>query len=189
MRIVAGRHRGRRLAAIGAGDPRGQLRPTSDRLRESLFNRLMHGGEGDAVTGARVLDLFAGTGALGLEALSRGAARAVFVDNGRAARRLIAANIAALDETARARLIAADATRLGPAPEAAFGLILLDPPYGKGLGERALGRALDGGWIVPGALIVWEEGAEITPPPGLTLLDSHRHGDTVLNFLRAAAPG
>jgi len=189
VRIVAGRHRGRRLAAPGAGAPRGQPRPTSDRLRESLFNRLTVGAGGDAVSGARVLDLFAGTGALGLEALSRGAARAVFVDNGRPAQRLIAANIAALDERARARLIATDATRLPPAPEPAFDLILLDPPYGRGLGERALARALAGGWIAPGALIVWEEGAAITPPPELLLLDSRRHGGTTLCFLRATAPG
>jgi 16S rRNA (guanine966-N2)-methyltransferase len=185
MRIVAGCWRGRALAALGAGDTAARLRPTSDRVRESLFNLLAHGPYGDPPPpeDARVLDLFAGTGALGLEALSRGADTAVLVDTGAKAADLIRRNIATLDAT-EARFLARDATRLGRCPEAPFTLIFLDPPYGRGLGERALTAALAGGWIAPGALVVWEESAPITPPPGLTLLDSRRYGDSMISILR-----
>ncbi len=185
MRIVAGLWRGRALAGLGAGDAAARLRPTSDRVRESLFNLIAHGAYGDPPPpeGARVLDLFSGTGALGLEALSRGATVALLVDTGAKAADLIRRNIATLDAT-EARFLARDATRLGRCPEAPFTLIFLDPPYGRGLGERALAAALAGGWIAPGALIVWEESAPITPPAGLTLLDSRRYGDTMISILR-----
>lgn len=173
------------LAALGKGDAAAHLRPTSDRVRESLFSMLTGGRFGDPVTGARVLDLFAGTGALGLEALSRGADHVTFVDDGRAAGRLIRQNIAkcrAGDETA---LIARDATRLGPNPGAAHDLVFLDPPYGQGLGEKALAAALAGGWIEPGATLVWEESGPVTPPEGMTPLDSRRYGDTTITILSA----
>jgi 16S rRNA (guanine966-N2)-methyltransferase len=185
MRIVAGRWRGRALAALGAGDAAARLRPTSDRVRESLFNLLAHGSYGDPPPpeGARVLDLFAGTGAIGLEALSRGAETALLVDTGAKAADLIRRNIAALGAT-EARFLARDATRLGRCPEDPFTLIFLDPPYGRGLGERALAATLAGDWIAPGALVVWEESAPITPPAGLTLLDSRRYGDTMISILR-----
>ena len=145
MRIVGGRLRGRKLAA-----PSSQaIRPTSDRLRESLFNILAH-AYGDPVTGARVLDLFAGTGALGLEALSRGAAFALFVDDGAEARALIRENVATLGLGGVTRIFRRDATRLGPVhPLAPFSLAFLDPPYGKGLAEQALASAHDGGWLRP----------------------------------------
>ena len=185
MRIVGGRWRGRALAALGAGDAAARLRPTSDRVRESLFNLLAHGPYGDPPPpeGARVLDLFAGTGALGLEALSRGAETALLVDTGTRAADLIRRNIASLDAS-EARFLARDATRLGPCPEPPFSLVFLDPPYGRGLGEHALAAALASGWLAPGALVVWEESGPITPPPGLTLLDSRRYGDTMISILR-----
>jgi len=129
MRIVGGRLRGRALAA-----PKSQaIRPTADRLRESLFNILTH-AYGDPITGARVLDLFAGTGALGLEAVSRGAAFALFVDDGAEARALLRQNVETLSLAAIARIFRRDATKLGPAhPVEPFSLVFLDPPYGKGL--------------------------------------------------------
>ena len=140
MRIVGGRLRGRTLAAPKSAG----IRPTADRLRESLFNILMH-AYGDPITGARVLDLFAGTGALGLEAVSRGAAFALFVDDGAEARALLRQNVEALSLPAVTRIFRRDATKLGPAhPVEPFSLAFLDPPYGKGLAEKALVSARDG---------------------------------------------
>ncbi len=184
MRIIGGTHRGRRLAALGGGDPRAHLRPTTDRVRERLFGMLEGGRFGDPVAGAAVLDLFAGTGALGLEALSRGAASATFVERGRKALGLLEANVAALDEGVRARILRRDATRLGAA-EAAFGLVFLDPPYGTDLGARALAAALAGGWIAPDALVVWEDAVEPALPPGFTRLEARRTGDTWLTLASA----
>lgn len=184
MRIIAGANRGLRLASVGKGDAGAHLRPTADRVRESLFNMLTAGGFGDPVGEARVLDLFAGTGALGLEALSRGADHATFVDDGGKAAALIRENIARTKAGARAVLMRRDAARLGPCQSAPFTLIFLDPPYGKGLGETALAAALEGGWIAPGALLVWEESVPIQPPPPLDLVDARRYGDTTVSFLR-----
>lgn len=186
MRIVAGRHRGAALAGLGAGDAAARLRPTSDRVRESLFNLLAHGGYGDPAPpeGARVLDLFAGTGALGLEALSRGAAHASFVETGRPALALLAQNVARLKAETRTRTLARDATALGRCDAPPYHLVFLDPPYRRGLGERALDAALAGGWLAPGALVVWEEAATIVPPPALTLRDRRRYGDTMIAILR-----
>lgn len=184
MRIVAGRFRGRALAALGKGDPAAHLRPTTDRTRESLFNMLAGGRFGDPVTDARVLDLFAGTGALGLEALSRGATHVTFVDDGPKALGLIRQNIALCGAEAESRIIKRDARRLPRNEDAAFDLVFLDPPYGKALGELAITQAIDMGWIAKDALIVWEESAAITAPDGLTLLDSRRYGDTVISLLQ-----
>ncbi|GKY88794.1 16S rRNA (guanine(966)-N(2))-methyltransferase RsmD [Sinisalibacter aestuarii] len=186
MRIIAGEWRGRALASVGKGDKGAHLRPTTDRVRESLFSMLAGGRFGDPVSGAEVLDLFAGTGALGLEALSRGARHATFVDDGRAAQRLIRDNIAKCGAGPRATLVTRDATRPGASTGAPAALVFCDPPYGKGLGEAALAAALAGGWIAPGALVVWEESAAIAPPDGLTLLDQRRYGDTVIHLLEAA---
>ncbi len=183
MRIVAGKFRGTALASVGKGDPGAHLRPTSDRVRESLFNLLLGGAHGDPVTGARVLDLFAGTGALGLEALSRGAAEATFVDDGVKARALIRQNIDKTRTGGVTRLYRRDTTRLGPCPGAPFGLVFLDPPYGKDLGARALAAAAEGGWLTPGALVVWEESTPQTPPPGFKLRDTRRYGETWLTIL------
>jgi 16S rRNA (guanine966-N2)-methyltransferase len=185
VRIVAGRLKGHTLAT-----PRGQgIRPTSDRLRGTIFNVLAHGLARHAVAfdllGARVLDLFAGTGALGLEALSRGASFAAFVDDGAEARGLIRQNIEAMGLGGQTRLLRRDATRLGPvAPFEPFTLALLDPPYGKGLGERALVSALAGGWLSPGAIVVLEEaaGTALSWPPGLRPLDTRDAGAGQVSF-------
>ena len=184
MRIVGGRLRGRALAA-----PKSQaIRPTADRLRESLFNILQH-AYGDPVTGARVLDLFAGTGALGLEALSRGAAFALFVDEGAQARALLRENVAALGLGGVTRIFRRDATRLGAAhPVEPFSLVFLDPPYRAGLAEKALAAARDGGWLKPGALIVVEEAADAAfkAPEGFAESERRTYDDTQLVFLRGA---
>ncbi len=180
MRIIAGAFRGRALAAVGKGDAGAHLRPTTDRVRESLFNVLMHTG---AIAGARVLDLFAGTGALGLEALSRGAESVTFVDDGRVAQGLIRKNIEICRAGDRATLIRRNALKLGQNTEPPFDVVFLDPPYGKGLGEKALAAAEAGGWIAPGALIVWEENAPMLPPDGYEAQDSRKYGDTHISLM------
>jgi 16S rRNA (guanine966-N2)-methyltransferase len=185
MRIVAGRWRGKALAEVGEGDPDAHLRPTTDRVRENLFNLLTNGRHGDLVTGARVLDLFAGTGALGLEALSRGAVHATFVDTGGASRALLRENVARCAAQGVTKVFRRDATDLGAVRGVPFGLAILDPPYGQGLGERALASAMAGGWLAPGATIVWEEEAPPLPPPGLTLLDERHYGATTISLFRA----
>ncbi|WP_375255520.1 16S rRNA (guanine(966)-N(2))-methyltransferase RsmD [Yoonia sp.] len=181
MRIIAGTHRGTALAAVGKGDAGAHLRPTTDRVRESLFNVLQGGRFGDPITGAHVLDLFAGTGALGLEALSRGAAHVTFVDNGRPAQKLIRENVAKLRRQDDAALIGADSTKLPVGT--ACNLIFLDPPYGKHFGGRALTSALQNGWIADNALIVWEENQPQIAPAGFTALDQRRYGDSWVTFL------
>ena len=182
MRVVGGRLRGRTLAA-----PKGDaIRPTSDRLRESVFNILAH-AYGDPVSGARVLDLFAGTGALGIEAISRGAAFCLFVDDGAEARALIRQNVDALGLGMVTRVFRRDATKLGAAhPVEPFGLVFLDPPYRKGLAVPALAALRDGGWLAPGALVVVEEAAdaEFAPPAGYEELERRIYDDTVVIFLR-----
>ena len=180
MRIIAGQFRGRALAAVGKGDAGAHLRPTTDRVRESLFSVLTHTG---AIPGARVLDLFAGTGALGLEALSRGAEHVSFVDDGRVSTGLIRKNIDICRAGEATTLIRRDATRLGENPGAVFDLIFLDPPYGKGLGEKALTALLNGGWIADDALIVWEENAPMPAPEGFELESSRKYGDTHITLM------
>jgi len=185
MRIVGGRLRGRPLAA-----PTSQaIRPTADRLRESLFNILVHAYD-DPVTDARVLDLFAGTGALGLEALSRGAAFALFIDEGAQARALLRENVATLGLGGVSRIFRRDATRLGAAhPIEAFSLAFLDPPYGRGLAEEALTSARAGGWLAPGALVVVEEAAKpvFNVPEGFDELERRSYDDSALILLRHRA--
>lgn len=149
-----------------------------------MFN-VLH-AMGDPVEGAQVLDLFAGTGALSLEALSRGAAAAVLVDNGRKACALIQKNIELTRMAERAKLLRKDATRLGPNSGEPATLVFLDPPYGKALGARALDAARTGGWIAPGATIVWEEAAEQSAPEGFQPLDARRYGNVHLSFLSYA---
>lgn len=180
MRIIAGEFRGMALAELGAGDAGAHLRPTSDRVRESLFSMLDHL---DVVHGARVLDLFAGTGALALEALSRGAAQVVFVENGKPAQKILSQNINKLNLRDRARVLREDATALGAWPMAPFDLVFLDPPYGKGLGQRALSVAQAGGWLAPGAVIVWEESAPMEAPQGFTRTDRRKYGGTHVTML------
>jgi 16S rRNA (guanine966-N2)-methyltransferase len=185
MRIIGGTRRGTVLAEVGAGDPAAHLRPTSDRVREAIFNLLINGTHGNPVPGARVLDLFAGTGALGLEALSRGASHVTFVDDGKVAEGLIRANVAKLRVEGETRLLRQNATRLGPNTGTPATLVFLDPPYGKGLGEAALTSAAKGGWIAPGAMIVWEEATAPLAPAGFTQIDQRRYGDTLVTLLRA----
>lgn len=183
MRIIAGTWRGRHL--LTPHDDR--IRPTSDRVRGAIFNILMHGIEGAAIEGAQVVDLFAGTGALGLEALSRGAAHCVFVEKDAEARTLLTRNIALLDFDTATKVMAGDATRL-PAlgNRQACNLAFLDPPYGKGLAARALEGLSEGRWLADGAIVVIEEsaGTEFTWPKGYERLDARRWGDTQAAFAR-----
>lgn len=181
MRVVGGRLRGRALAAPSSR----AIRPTSERLRESIFDILEHRHPG-RIEGARVVDLFAGSGALAIEALSRGARFALFIDNAAEARALIRANVEALALGGLTRIWRADATKLGPAPAAgAFGLAFLDPPYGQGLAQPALSALVDGGWLEPGALCVVEDAAkaEIVAPPALSIVDERIYGDTRVAIL------
>lgn len=183
MRIIGGRIRGLGLASVGKGDAAAHLRPTSDRVRESIFNLLQNGGYGDPVDGALVLDLFAGTGALGLEALSRGAEACVFVDSGRLAGRLLAENIKRARVSDSVRVISRDAGRLGANSEALATLVFLDPPYGKGLGAGVLAAVVKGGWLDKEALVVWEESSEQDALEGFTKLDVRRYGETWVTIL------
>ncbi|CAH1654932.1 Ribosomal RNA small subunit methyltransferase D [Hyphomicrobiales bacterium] len=181
MRIIGGDHKGRRLAAPKSS----AVRPTSDRLRETVFNVLAHGYD-DPVPGARVLDLFAGTGALGLEALSRGAAFAILVDDGTEARGLMRANVETLGVAGVTRILRRNATHMGPVmPLEPSTLVFCDPPYGKGLAERALISAAEGGWLAPDAIVVVEEaaGAGFTVPGGFAMLDRRDYGETEVIFM------
>jgi 16S rRNA (guanine966-N2)-methyltransferase len=179
LRIIGGRFRGTKLAEVGEGDAAAHLRPTADRTREAVFNMLTQGRFGDRVTGARVLDLFAGTGAL----------RAAFVDDGAAARALQRRNIERMQLQGATDVWRRDATDLGVNRGAPYALVFLDPPYGAGLGEAALASALAGGWLAPGATVVWEEGAAPVVPQGFALLDQRRHGRALVTILAAPAAG
>jgi 16S rRNA (guanine966-N2)-methyltransferase len=183
MRVVGGNLRGRVLAA-----PKSQaIRPTADRRRESLFNILIH-AYSDPITAARVLDLFAGTGALGIEALSRGAAFALFIDDGAPARAMLRENLTTLGLAGSSRIFRRDATKLGPAhPLKPFSLVFLDPPYGRGLAEKALAAAHAGGWLTPEALIIVEEAktSAFVVPGGFTEMERRIYDDTEFVFLRA----
>lgn len=177
MRIVGGSLRGRNLATPAHEG----LRPTSDRVRESVFNILAHGVDGFSLEGARVIDLFAGTGALGIEALSRGAAYCLFVEESADARALIRRNVEAFGLQGVTRIFRRDATELGPAGNIEpFTLAFLDPPYGKGLGERALASLQGGGWLAPGAVVVLEERADaaVQLPGQIEQTDLRKYGDT-----------
>jgi 16S rRNA (guanine966-N2)-methyltransferase len=182
MRIVGGEFRGRTLAAPKSSE----IRPTTDRTRESLFNILAHAYP-EALDGTRVLDLFAGTGAVGLEALSRGCRQGLFVEMGVEGRGLIRENIEAFGLQSRARIFRRDATDLGNAGTMEpFHLAFADPPYGKGLGEKALAEAVSGGWLADGALVILEERADVAPalPKGLRFLEERAFGDTKMHFYR-----
>jgi len=183
MRIVGGDFSGAALVS-----PKGSsTRPTSDRVREAVFNVLMHGNVATGLSGARVMDLFAGTGALGLEALSRGAASCLFVEHDAGARGVLQRNIEALDVHARAKVFRRDATLLGPAGnKGGMAFVFLDPPYGRGLGERALQGLSAGDWLAPCAIIVLEEKSdvEIAWPGVFQPLDVRSYGDTCVHFAR-----
>lgn len=183
MRVVGGRLKGRHIASPASNE----IRPTQDRLRESLFNILMH-AYGNPIEGARVLDLFAGTGALGIEAISRGAAFALFVDNGAEARALLRNNVETLGLGGLTKVFRRDATDLGEAyPVEPFSLVFLDPPYGKGFADKALGSLRDGKWLTQDALVVAEESttAGLAAPDGFEELERRTYDDTEFVFLRA----
>lgn len=184
MRIVGGEFRGRPLAP-----PRSQaIRPTSDRSREALFNMIAHNWP-QALAGTRVLDLFAGTGALGIEALSRGASYCLFVEQSVEGRGLLRTNIEAFSLQGRTRIFRRDATTLGPIGNMApFDLVLADPPYGQGLGEAALVSAIEGDWLAPGALVMVEEAllSPFQPPERLETIAMREIGETVVTFCRYA---
>ena len=185
MRIVGGRLKGRTLASPSSRD----IRPTADRLRESVFNILVHAYD-DPIEGARVLDLFAGTGALGIEAVSRGASFALFVDNGAEARALLRNNVEALGLGGVTKVYRRDAANPGPVhPMEPFSLVFLDPPYRMKLAEKALISLRDGGWLTPAALLVVEEAkaAEFVAPDGFEELERRAYDDTEFTFLRAPA--
>ena len=185
MRVVGGRLKGRNLASPLSQE----IRPTADRLRESVFNILVHAYD-DPIEGARVLDLFAGTGALGIEAISRGAAFALFVDNGTEARALRRNNVESLGLGGVTKVYRRDATSLGPAhPVEPFSLVFLDPPYRMKLAEKALASLRDGGWLTSNALLVVEEAkaASFAAPEGFEELERRVYDDTEFVFLRAAA--
>jgi len=183
MRIVAGKFKGRTLLA-----PSGQnTRPTSQRAREAMFNVLQHGNFGVDLAGARILDLFAGSGALGIEALSRGAEYCIFVDDALPARAALRHNIDALGLGGQTRIFRRDASRLTPAGKlGAFDIIFADPPYDKHLGEAALASVLKGGWLKPGGLFVLEERktAEIDLPECVEMLDQRSYGEAQVLILR-----
>jgi 16S rRNA (guanine966-N2)-methyltransferase len=181
MRVIGGRLKGRTLASPATRD----IRPTADRLRESLFNSLAH-GHGDPITGARVIDLFAGTGALGIEALSRGASFVLFVDNGAEARALLRQNVETLGLGGSSRIFRRDATALGAVhPNTPFQVAFLDPPYGQGLAETSLLSLRDGGWLEPNAFVVVEEktGAFVAPE-GFAEIERRVYDDTEFTLLR-----
>lgn len=185
MRIIAGKFKGKGLDA-----PKGlSTRPTSDRVREALFNVLEHGAPQIDFEGARVLDLFAGSGALGLEALSRGARYCLFIEDDSGARAAIRRNVEALGLTGATKIWRRDATRLGPAGNITpFDLVFCDPPYGKGLGDKALAAAAEGGWLAAGATLVLEERVGTGPawPVLFEEIDRRRYGDTEIAMARRA---
>lgn len=184
MRIISGTLKGRRLHTPKDSE----TRPTSDRLRESIFNILVHGWPG-LLAGARVADIFAGSGAMGIEAISRGADFAVFVEKHSAGRELVSRNLEALNITDRARVIEGDARSLPPVDKP-FELIFMDPPYRRGLGEAALAALRQTGWLLPDTLVVLEAAADeqLEIPPGYEAVDRRLQGGSQVIFLLPKSP-
>ncbi len=184
MRVVAGKFKGHKLASLDKVNMAARLRPTTDRLRETFFNILTNGNLGNLVTDARVLDLFAGTGALGIEAVSRGAHSATLIDNGRDASYIIKKNLALLGNPKNIFFRQIDATRLPPNPDHPYTLLFLDPPYGTQLCPSVLYSAQLNGWLDPCAIILCEENAPVSPPTGFQDIDKRKFGGTCLTLLR-----
>lgn len=180
MRIVGGKFRGRNLLAPRSNN----IRPTTDRARESLFNILAHAYP-ETLEASRVLDLFSGTGALGLEALSRSARFALFVEHSVEGRALLRANVETLGVQGSTKIFKRDATTLGGRGQIEpFDMVFADPPYGKGLGDKALASAASGGWIRPGALVLLEERADVVADPGAAFqtIETRTFADTTIHF-------
>lgn len=184
MRIIGGDWRGRALADVGAGDVKAHLRPSSDRFRETVFNILNQAAFDFAPKGMRVLDLFAGTGALGFEALSRGADFVTMVDNGGQARALIRENINNFKCMDRVQMLRRDALDLGECKDAPYDLVFMDPPYAQNLGEKAIGSALQGGWLGQDSVIIWEEELAPVLPSSLEMVDQRQIGRAILTIAR-----
>ena len=188
MRITGGTLRGRALAE----PPDNRVRPTSDKVRQAIFNILAHNDFGFELEGAKVIDVFAGTGALGLESLSRGASFALFVDDSAESRALIRRNVEALNLTGATKIWRRDAADMGPLGAGAggpFTLAFLDAPYRKGLTERALASLGAGGWLAPGALAIAETAADETveTPDGYTRRDARSYGETAVHIYSASS--
>ena len=185
MRIISGVNKGRNLVDLGKGDPLAHLRPTSDRVRESIFNLLAAGRFGNRLENCRILDLFAGTGALGLEALSRGANSVVFVENGAHALQLLRKNIAICGAKNITQVIKTDATKTLPQiSESDFDTVFIDPPYGKGLGQKAMQNLRECKMLRTDTLIILEEGCEINAVEGFSIKDCRRYGSSYAHFLK-----
>ena len=185
MRIIGGKYKGRKLAALGKGDGQASLRPTTDRVRESLFNILSNGGFGEVFEGGRALDLFAGTGALGIEAFSRGVHAVWMIDSGRKASELINKNLSLLGQPEGIVYKKFNACRLPPFTKEPFNLVFLDPPYRRDLGSYALQSAVQNRWIAPEALIVWEESRPMDAFMDFEVLDRRQFRDIFVTILRA----
>ena len=184
MRIISGVNRGRNLVDLGRGDRSTHLRPTSDRVRESIFNLIIGGRYGNKLENCYILDLFAGTGALGLEALSRGAKSVIFVDNGQQAIKLLKKNILICNVKNKAKIIKADATKeLPKLPKVSFDLVFIDPPYGKGLGQKALKILKKFELLNKNTLIILEEGQQINFIENFSIEDCRRYGSSYAHFL------
>ena len=185
MRIIAGKYKGQHLAVVGKGDAKYHLRPTSDKVRESLFNILINGSLGDVVANARVLDLFAGTGALGIEAVSRAAECAHLIDTGRVASQLIQKNMALLGNPDTIHFDRLNACSLPRNSDLPYELVFLDPPYGKNLATGAITSALNQGWVASNGLVICEESSYVPPPAGFESIQTRKFGETVITVMRA----
>ena len=183
MRIVAGKWKGRKLHELSGKVLASELRPTLDRVRETIFNILTHGIHYE-VKGARVLDLFCGTGALGFEALSRGASCACLIDNEKSSLSVASENKNLFKAGKEVNLLKRDATKLNQNSDQDYNLVFLDPPYGRFLGEVAINQALQKGWISKGAIIVWEENDAVCAPKELIMIRSKKIGKSCINFLK-----
>ena len=185
VRVISGRYKGHKLAEVGKETAKSGLRPTGAKVREALFNILINGSLGDVVSGARVLDLFAGTGTLGIEAVSRGADFACLIDMGQVAKQLIRKNMDILGNPSNIRFDRLDACALPRNSGLPYGLVFLDPPYGKNLTPGALASARNQGWIANDGVVICEESSNVTAPMGFELIQNRKYGQTVITVLRA----